>query len=628
MSNSAFTPAVLTVAGSAAATSGEKNYILSPDDNTASRWVSSDVSKITIATSSSTIPDNITKTTSLAFTRVSGTDGYARYRFTLDQADYGKKFKISWDQIYATAAHWTLEVYSNTSAAYTGTSTKLTVATSAVPGITGTFTTSVDMPGSAAPYIEVRLIGSSASATTIYLNNVLVGPGTIVQGAAISEWQNESSPSSRFSGLNSLANSSPYYRWRRNGSNIEILAGFTLASTDDVTGELAVTLPTGYSINTALLVSSIGSCGEAFAVVAGSNYNATAVSTSSGFVFKGHAASSNWNATVPANWASGNIFHTRIEAPVNEFSGSGTVNLGPGSQVEYAATSGTWDADSSTTVYGPGGVALGGALSAQRTKTITFQYPIQSDDQIFLEFSTDGSKWLPQSSATLQSVSIPPLVGLTGAGPAGVGANCIITGNTTVQVIFGRYQIARMDDGTNAANWPSSNAYWRVRKAKASAPVGFGLVTANDSGLLRSYSAMTKIRLHTGNGYGSTNNKIRRFSTTVVNTGTGVTYADSATLGASFTITEAGIYAIHYADCFSTGSGFGLSLNSSQLTTSIASITTSDRLILGSTSGTSAAAVASITLALSVGDIVRPHTAGDTESGAPDRVSFTIQRVG
>ncbi len=189
MSNSAFTPAVLTVAGTSAATSGEKNYILSPDDNTAGRWVSSTSPTVTISTSTSTIPDNITKTTSLAIAWSSGTTGYARYRFTLDQADYGKKFKIQWDQIYATAGHWTLEVYSNTASDYTGTSTKLTVATSAVPGITGTFTTSVNMPGSAAPYIEVRVIAASTSATTIYLNNILVGPGQIVQGAAISDWE-------------------------------------------------------------------------------------------------------------------------------------------------------------------------------------------------------------------------------------------------------------------------------------------------------------------------------------------------------------------------------------------------------------------------------------------------------
>jgi hypothetical protein len=489
MSNSAFTPTVLTVAGTSAATSGEKNYILSPDDNSASRWVTSDAAKITIATSSSTIPDNITKTTSLAVTRVSGTDGYARYRFTLDQADYGKKFKISWDQIYATAAHWTLEVYSNTSAAYTGTSTKLTVATSSVPGITGTFVTSVDMSGSAAPYIEVRLIGSSASATTIYLNNVLVGPGTIVQGAAISEWQNESSPSSRFSGLNSLANSSPYYRWRRNGSNIEILAGFTLASTDDVTGELAVTLPTGYSINTALLVSSIGSCGEAFAVVAGSNYNATAVSTSSGFVFKGHAASSNWNATVPANWASGNIFHTRIEAPVNEFSGSGTVNLGPGAQVEYASNNGSGGITANTdyntgSVAGPFGsnfVAVAASTTGSTGYKVTFQYPIQQDETIVIELSgNSGVNWSHYSTVALTDRFY------LGGVQYGMWVDPI--DSTSVYVRFGnggRYT-TNTSIGITGAPWSdlTSTYRWRVRKAKASAPVGFGKADSSSFGLV------------------------------------------------------------------------------------------------------------------------------------------------
>ncbi len=267
-----------------------------------------------------------------------------------------------------------------------------------------------------------------------------------------------------------------------------------------------------------------------------------------------------------------------------------------------------------------------GALTAARTKDVTWQYPLQTDDVITLEGSTDRVNWFPLVGGRLGSELVGVVTSTDSAGNLGGGVLWHHTSSTTTRVTFAAKANMANDDAPTT-DWPS-DAYFRIRKAKASSPVGFGLVTANDSGLLRSYTAMTKIRLNTGNGYGSTNNKIRRFSTTVVNTGTGVTYADSATLGASFTITEAGIYAIHYADCFSTGSGFGLSLNSSQLTTSIASITTSDRLILGSTSGTSAAAVASITLALSVGDIVRPHTAGDTESGAPDRVSFTIQRVG
>jgi hypothetical protein len=201
-----------------------------------------------------------------------------------------------------------------------------------------------------------------------------------------------------------------------------------------------------------------------------------------------------------------------------------------------------------------------------------------------------------------------------------VGAYVLQTDSTGKTVIrFRRYR-------TGTSDW--LNTYqWRVRKAKASTPVGFGLVTANDSGLLRSYTAMTKIRLNTGNGFGSTNTVIRRFTTTVVNTGTGITYADSSTAGSSFTVNEAGIYAISYSDGFSGAAAFGISLNSSQLTTSIASITAADRLCLALTAAADYHANVSITLSLSVGDIIRPHASG-SESSAPARSQFTIQRVG
>jgi len=54
--------------------------------------------------------------------------------------------------------------------------------------------------------------------------------------------------------------------------------------------------------------------------------------------------------------------------------------------------------------------------------------------------------------------------------------------------------------------------------------------------LTRAIPAKSQIRLNTPNGYGSTNTKIRRFLNVVENQCPDVTYADSATLGASFTV--------------------------------------------------------------------------------------------
>jgi len=71
------------------------------------------------------------------------------------------------------------------------------------------------------------------------------------------------------------------------------------------------------------------------------------------------------------------------------------------------------------------------------------------------------------------------------------------------------------------------------------------------------------VQLNTANGYGSTNIYVRRFSTVVANQGSDITYVDSATLGASFTINTAGVYAISYTDNFnSTANEMGITLNS------------------------------------------------------------------
>lgn len=136
------------------------------------------------------------------------------------------------------------------------------------------------------------------------------------------------------------------------------------------------------------------------------------------------------------------------------------------------------------------------------------------------------------------------------------------------------------------------------------------------------------VRVHTANGYGSTNTTIRRFSTVVAANGSDITYADSASLGASFTINNAGVYAISYSDSTSNASGMslGISLNSNQLTTDIQTITAANRLVSANTPSTAnyRNSVAT-TVYLSAGDVIRAHADGSGGGGA--QATFTITRV-
>jgi hypothetical protein len=134
------------------------------------------------------------------------------------------------------------------------------------------------------------------------------------------------------------------------------------------------------------------------------------------------------------------------------------------------------------------------------------------------------------------------------------------------------------------------------------------------------------VRLHTGNGYGSTNNKIHRYLTTVTNQGSDITYADSATLGATFTINTNGVYAITKVFSGSVDSNSGISLNSSELSTDISSLTNvADRLVINRSS------VFACTMAwtgyLSATSMIRSHGDGATDSGSANRSVFTIVRV-
>jgi hypothetical protein len=138
------------------------------------------------------------------------------------------------------------------------------------------------------------------------------------------------------------------------------------------------------------------------------------------------------------------------------------------------------------------------------------------------------------------------------------------------------------------------------------------------------------VRLQNTNGWGSTNLAIRRYSNILENVGSNITYADSATLGASFTINVAGVYAINATDS-ANGSGgeiFGFSRNSLQLSTDIQAITASFALAYTEPSGASSAIPSSWAGYLNVGDIIRPHgRTAQSEATNPNRLYFTIAQV-
>jgi hypothetical protein len=152
---------------------------------------------------------------------------------------------------------------------------------------------------------------------------------------------------------------------------------------------------------------------------------------------------------------------------------------------------------------------------------------------------------------------------------------------------------------------------------------GTGLNAVVTDGVVGDHSVF----LTSGNGHGSTNTKIRRFTTTQSSSGTAITYADSATLGATFTINTPGIYMVHYSDSAATAQNAGVSLNSAQLTTAVVSITAANRLgMMVNAAGVNN--TITVIARLAAGDVLRAHTGGTHNDTAAETSYFNIRRIG
>lgn len=168
---------------------------------------------------------------------------------------------------------------------------------------------------------------------------------------------------------------------------------------------------------------------------------------------------------------------------------------------------------------------------------------------------------------------------------------------------------------------------------KLYAPYETWEIESNNSAwnLMQRYVPQANIRLHvdSGNGHGSTNTKVRRFSNSRENTlSPYATYEDSATLGASVTIAIPGLYHIVYADV-QAGSyeEIGITLNGSALTTNIDATSYAQGRRASSEAAATILSQVSAVLWCTVGDILRPQSNGQGDSTGAD-VVLSVTKVG
>ena len=165
---------------------------------------------------------------------------------------------------------------------------------------------------------------------------------------------------------------------------------------------------------------------------------------------------------------------------------------------------------------------------------------------------------------------------------------------------------------------------------------GTTLSSAQVTALLAGTTAPESIFYQTYAGYGSTNNKIPYFSNATIDTSSSLmTIANSSTNGLSIEA-DADIL-VNMTFFFDGTSGvsalgrIGISLNSTQLTTSIDSITVANRVAYNSNftaSNNNSAPSCSVSIILADGDILRPHTNGNApNNSALAGLTLTAQAI-
>lgn len=134
-----------------------------------------------------------------------------------------------------------------------------------------------------------------------------------------------------------------------------------------------------------------------------------------------------------------------------------------------------------------------------------------------------------------------------------------------------------------------------------------------------SSSAVNEVWVYGQNGHGGSSSGdtyIKNFTTVGKNVGTAITYtAQTTTTADKFTINEDGWYAITYQDAFSAGGYMGITVDSSNTSTQIYNLSSSEIIQGAVISGANITGTCSVTLWLAQGKIVRAQTNGQGSNG-------------
>ena len=582
--------------------SGGINYIANPSAQTdTSGWGVSGAMTITRTTTASDLPREGLHAHALYLEAGASAD-YIRYRFTLGDSDKSAPIQIKAalkalnSYVYGDLK---FQMFTNTASNYSGGYTELPVTNADIAN--DSYEHLAYFIATGADYYELRIKRNNSSTSKLTLSDVTVGPFSGVVGPSIGSWKTYTPTISNL-GTGSISSVDGFYR--EVGDGLEILVGWIKdGSAGSGASAVGVSMPSGFTLNGSGLSNNASNLGGGVGYFTGgvwsifSGYPAADTGTNTVILISGGGA---WTG---ANIAAGDRYQYMLRVPVNEL--QPVVNV-VNTMVEYAHNNGTWDATDTTSFsYGPGGAAIGGAITATRLKTVQFKTPILPTDIIKLQGSDDGITWININEGILNTT---PFVGIGAHTVIDWGAYFIPTSATTVRVSFSVYQWARTD-GSSPTGWTSG--YWRV--VKCANPLGLGLPP-------RAPDTMGEWK--TGNGL-CTTTKVSRM-TTESKASIGWVWTDSSA-DSYWTCVIAGDYTWSWSIPTSATSRRGFSLNAdAALNTNWQALSASLKLRGTEIAGADGFASVSERRRFALGDKIRLHGDGATDGSVPGDAGVTV----
>lgn len=264
----------------------------------------------------------IRKNTNFLWTKTAANrqgEGFS-YAFSIDNADKGKVLQCSFEYLIASGTYadndMSVWIYDVTNAVLIQPAPYLIKNS----GIIEKFAVEFQTASNSTSYRLIVHVGStSASAYTVKLDNVVLGPQAKLYGSAITDWVSYT-PTGTW-----VTNTTYQGKYRRVGDSLEIEA--RVALTGAPTGTFTLNLPSGFSIDTSKIpsgsVDNQESMGIASFNVAGVRYvGAVGLSSSTAIMINTHGGGGPVNATIPGTFANGSVIQIQLQVPITGWSSS------------------------------------------------------------------------------------------------------------------------------------------------------------------------------------------------------------------------------------------------------------------------------------------------------------------